>query len=90
MPQGAVHLKRIVEILKAETCDLFELAREEARDLLEQIAEKTVRIEAKTRKIAAQAALTPPARRVQTMPPSCACKHALPGSGRRADDRAGG
>ena len=81
VPQGAVHLKRIVEILEAETCDLPELAREEARDLLEQIAEKTVRIEAKTRKIAAQAALTPTARRLQTMPPSCACKHALPGSG---------
>ena len=78
---GAVYLKRIVEILEAETCDLPELAREEARDLLEQIAEKTVRIEAKTRKIAAQAALTPTARGLQTMPPSCACKHALPGSG---------
>ena len=68
VPQGAVHLKRIVEILEAETCDLPELAREEARDLLEQITEKTVRIEAKTRKIAAQAALTPTARRLQTMP----------------------
>jgi transposase len=36
--------------------------------MLEQIAEKTVRIETKTRKIAAQAALTPTARRLQTMP----------------------
>ena len=90
VPQGSVHLKRIVEIIEAETCDLPELAREEARDLLEQIAEKTGRIEAKTRKIAAQAALTPTARRLQTMPPSRACTHALPGSGRRADDRAGG
>ena len=68
VPQGSVHLKRIVEIIEAETCDLPELAREEARDLLEQIAEKTGRIEAKTRKIAAQAALTPTARRLQTMP----------------------
>ena len=68
VPQGKVHLKRIVEIVEAETCDLPALAREEAQDLLEQIAEKTARIEAKTHKIAAQAALTPAARRLQTMP----------------------
>lgn len=68
VPQGPVHLKRIAEIVEAETCDLPRLAREEAQDLLDQIAEKTVRIEAKTRKIAAQAALTPTARRLQTMP----------------------
>ena len=68
VPQGKVHLKRIVEIVEAETCDLPALAREEAQDLLEQIAEKMARIEAKTHKIAAQAALTPTARRLQTMP----------------------
>ena len=68
VPQGKVHLKRIVEIVEAETYDLPALAREEAQDLLEQIAEKTARIEAKTHKIAAQAALTPTARRLQTMP----------------------
>lgn len=66
--QGPVHLRRIADIIGAETCDLPDLAREEGRDLLEQIAEKTVRIEAKTRKIAALAALTPTARRLQTMP----------------------
>ena len=65
---GPVHLKRIADIIEAETCDLPELAREEGRDLLEQIAEKTVRIKAKTRKIAALAALPPTARRLQTMP----------------------
>ena len=42
--------------------------REECRDLLAQIAEQTVRIEAKTRKIAALAATTDTARRLQTMP----------------------
>jgi len=68
VPQGPVHLKRIAEIVGVETCDLPELAREEAQDLLEQIAEKTVRIEAKTRKIAAVAAQTGTARRLQTMP----------------------
>ena len=68
VPQGAAHLKRLAEIIEAETCDLPELAREEARDLIEQIAEKTDRIATKARKIAAQAALTATARRLQTMP----------------------
>lgn len=68
VPQGAANLKRIVEIVEAETSDLPELAREEARDLIEQIAEKTDRIDTKARKIAAQAAQTPTARRLQTMP----------------------
>ena len=63
-----MHLKRIAEFVEAETCDLPALAREEAQDLLEQIAEKAARIDAKTRKIAAQAALTPTARALQTMP----------------------
>lgn len=45
-----------------------ELVREEGRDLIEQIAEKTARIDAKTRKIAALAARTTTARRLQTMP----------------------
>lgn len=68
VPQGAAYLKRIVEIVEAETSDLPKLAREEARDLIEQIAEKTDRIDTKARKIAAQAAQTPTARRLQTMP----------------------
>jgi transposase len=68
VPQGPVHLKRIVEIVEAEACDLPELAREEAQDLLEQIAEKTIRIETKTHKIATVAAQTGTARRLQTMP----------------------
>jgi transposase len=68
VPQGPVHVKRITEIVAAENCDLPELAREEAQDLLEQIAEKTARIEAKTRKIATVAAQTGTARRLQTMP----------------------
>ncbi len=68
VPQGPVHAKRIAEIIDAPGSDLPELVREEGRDLIEQIAEKTARIEAKTRKIAALAALTPTARRLQTMP----------------------
>ncbi|MDP1669676.1 IS110 family transposase [Phaeovulum sp.] len=68
VPQGPVHAKRIVEIIEAPNSDLPELVREEGRDLLEQIAEKTARIDAKTRKIAALAAQTTAARRLQTMP----------------------
>ena len=68
VPQGPVHLKRIVEIIEAENSDLPELVHEEGRDLIKQIAEKTARIEAGTKKIAAMAALAPTARRLQTMP----------------------
>jgi len=85
VPQGPVHLKRIVEIIEAENRDLPELVREEGRDLIKQIAEKTARIEAKTKKIAALAALTPTARRLQTMPgvgpPLGHALHVLPGNG---------
>lgn len=66
--QGPVHAKRIVAIIEAQDSDLPELVREEGRDLIGQIAEKTVRIDAKTRKIAALAARTTTARRLQTMP----------------------
>lgn len=68
VPQGAANLKRIVEIIETEASELPELAREEARDLIEQIAEKTDRIDIKARKIAVQAALTSTARRLQTIP----------------------
>ncbi len=68
VPQGPVHLKRIVEIIGAQNSDLPELVRQVRRDLIAQIAEKTARIDAKTKKIAALAALAPIARRLQTMP----------------------
>lgn len=66
--QWSVHAKRIAEIIDAPGSDLPELVREEGRDLIEQIAEKTAHIDAKTRKIAALAARTTTARRLQTMP----------------------
>lgn len=68
VPQGIHQIRRIEEILEEPNGDLPELMREECRDLLAQIAEKTARIQAKTRKIAALAATTDTARRLQTMP----------------------
>jgi transposase len=45
VPQGIGQLKRIEAILDTEHCDLPVLVREECRDLLAQISEKTARIE---------------------------------------------
>lgn len=68
VPQGIHQIKRIEEILDAPSSDLPDLMREECRDLLEQITEKTVRIDARTGKIKALAAETETARRLQTIP----------------------
>ena len=68
VPQCIQQLRRIEEILDAPNSDLPDLMREECRDLLEQIAEKTVRINARTGKIKALAAEAEMARRLQTIP----------------------
>jgi transposase len=68
VPQGIGHLKRIEAILEGPNGDLPELVREECRDLIDQIAQKTVRIEAKTEQLKKLAAQTGTARRLQTMP----------------------
>lgn len=68
VPQGIVHLKQIEAILDAPNSGLPALVREECRDLIVQIAEKAVRMEAKTKKIKELAARTDTARRLQTMP----------------------
>ena len=67
-PQGIVNLKRI-EALLAEPADVLpSLVREECKDLIEQIAEKTARIDAKTKKARDLGAKAGVARRLQTMP----------------------
>ncbi|MDI7865361.1 IS110 family transposase, partial [Rhizobiaceae bacterium n13] len=53
IPAGIGHLKRIEAMVEAENSDLPELVRDESRDLLLQIAEKTQRIERKTKQIGA-------------------------------------
>ena len=68
VPQGIHHIRRIAEILDAPNSDLPDLMREECRELLEQIAEKTVRLNARTGKIRALAAEADTARRLQTIP----------------------
>ena len=58
VPQGIRQINRIAEILDTPGSDLPDLMREECRDLLEQIAEHTVRINTRTVKIKALAAET--------------------------------
>jgi len=68
VPQGIQQLGRIKGILDEPNSDLPELMREECGDLIKQIAEKTVRINARTAKIKALAAEADTARRLQTIP----------------------
>jgi transposase len=68
IPQGIGQLKRVEAILDVEHSDLPALVLEECQDLLAQIAEKTERIEARTKKARDLAAQADTARRLQTMP----------------------
>lgn len=68
IPQGIGHLKRIEAILDGPGCDLPEIVRDECRDLMAQIAEKTVRIDARTKTAKSFAEKSGMARRLQTMP----------------------
>jgi transposase len=67
-PQGIRQLKRIEAIVEEPSSDLPALVREECHDLIEQIAEKTARIDTKTKKAVKPATQTDTARRLQTMP----------------------
>ena len=68
IPPGIAQLTRIEAMVEAENSDLPELVRDECRDILRQIAEKTQRIDAKAKQISALAKITDTARRLQTMP----------------------
>jgi len=68
VPQGINNVGKIVDILDAPSSDLPDLMQEECRDLLEQIAEKTERINIRTKKIKAMTAQADTSRRLQTMP----------------------
>lgn len=67
-PAGIGHLKRIEAVIEDPNCDLPDPITVECRDLLAQIAEKTDRIDAKTKSLKDMAAETDMARRLQTMP----------------------
>lgn len=68
VPQGIHQIKRIAEILEAPNSDLPDLMRQECRDMVDQIAEQTIRINARTAKIQALANEADTARRLQTIP----------------------
>jgi len=68
VPLGIGHINRIEAILDEVGNDLPRLVQEECRDLFAQIAEKTARIDDKTKKIGEMAKQTDIARRLQTMP----------------------
>lgn len=67
-PVGLGHLKRMEALVEEETCDLPVMIREECRELLAQIAEKTDRITARDKKLKELAIQSKTARRLQTMP----------------------
>jgi transposase len=68
VPQGIRQIKRIAEILEAPNSDLPDLMRQECRDMVDQLAEQTIRINARTAKIQALANEADTARRLQTIP----------------------
>jgi transposase len=67
-PQGIGQVKRIETIINEPSSLLPELVRDECRDLIAQIAEKTARIDAKTKMAKELIANSTTARRLQTMP----------------------
>ncbi|OYX38721.1 MAG: IS110 family transposase, partial [Rhodobacterales bacterium 32-64-14] len=68
VPSGIRNLRRIEEILADENSDLPSLVRSECLDIIAQIREQTVRIEAKTKTAKELASKDDVARRLQTMP----------------------
>lgn len=68
VPKGIGNIKRIDAILEEPNCDLPMLVRDECRDIVKQIAEQTIRIDAKTKTAKEMAAQTETSRRLQTMP----------------------
>jgi len=67
-PTGARNLGRIQSLLWGAESGLHPLVLEDCRDLFEQIAEKTTRIEARTRKASALSVQAETTRRLQTIP----------------------
>lgn len=67
-PIGVCHIGRIAEFVEDSNVDLADLVREQCRDLLEQIHEKSARIEVKTKALAGPAKQSDTASRLQTMP----------------------
>ncbi len=67
-PVGMIQLKRMQALVEDSDCDLPALVIAECQDLLEQIAEKSERIDARMKTLKTVAAETETARRLQSMP----------------------
>jgi transposase len=67
-PQGIGHLRRLQEVIEDEGTELPRLARDLCRELLDQIAQLTVRIEALKKTIDTMSKEAEISRRLQTMP----------------------
>lgn len=68
VPQGIAHIKRIDAIIANDAIELPGIVREECRDLLVQIDEKTNRIKEKTTQLTDLARNGTATKRLQTMP----------------------
>ncbi len=68
LPAGIRQIDRVAAVLDADEGALPLLVREECRDLLQQIEEQTIRIDAKTQKANRLAADADTAKRLQTLP----------------------
>lgn len=68
VPQGIRHLTGMEAIIEDPAASLPDLVRDECRDILLQVSEKTARIEARTKAVRKLAETTDTARRLQTMP----------------------
>ncbi len=68
VPQGIRHLTRIEEFIVEPNGDLPELVRDECRDLIDQVPDKSSRIETRTARLREMAKQNDEARRLQTMP----------------------
>lgn len=68
VPQGIRHLTGMEAIIEDPAASLPDLVRDEWRDILLQVSEKTARIEARTKAVRKLAETTDTARRLQTMP----------------------
>ncbi len=68
VPQGIVHVPKIVDIIDRTDSDLPDIVRDECRDLLSQISGNTERISLKTKMIQKLSAETDTARRLRTIP----------------------
>ena len=67
-PQGIGHLRRLQDVIEDESTELPGLARDICRDMLDQIAHLTAKIDSLKKKIDALAKEDATSRRLQTMP----------------------